>query len=282
MHHRNLNQVTKLFCLVLLGMAAGCVPSPDTRRTEAERLVSAHGWHQQTVPSGPFSLAVFLPQSIGPEKTIHVYIEGDGAAWLDSATPSANPTPRTPIGLQLALQHGVGAAAIARPCQYVRDDPACASNRWWTSHRFAPEVVAATSHAVDAVKQAYGAQRVVLVGYSGGGAVAALVAAQRRDVAGLITLAGNLDSAAWVRHHGVQPLHGSLNPADAWAALQGVPQWHLVGAEDRVVPLPIAQSYAAHFPLAHRPRISVVPGQDHGAGWVARYAPLAANEKLAR
>jgi hypothetical protein len=45
--------------------------------------------------------------------------------------------------------------------------------------------------------------------------VASLVAARRHDVVRLVTVAGNLDHLAWTTLHGVSPLTGSLNPADA-------------------------------------------------------------------
>jgi hypothetical protein len=66
-------------------------------------------------------------------------------------------------------------------------------------------VISASNQAVDALKQRYGAQEIVLVGYSGGGAVAALVAARRTDVVRLVTVAGNLDHLAWTHLHSVPP-----------------------------------------------------------------------------
>ena len=86
--------------------------------------------------------------------------------------------------------------------------------RYWTTHRFAPEVIRASDLALDRLKTLFGAQRLVLVGYSGGAAVALLVAARRHDMGQIITVAGNLDHQAWTHYHHVQALSGSLNPVD--------------------------------------------------------------------
>ena len=96
-----------------------------------------------------------------------------------------DPTPVNPLALQLALRDPSGAAVyLARPCQFVAapDKRECA-RAYWTEQRFSPAVIAASLEAISQLKQRYGAQRLVLVGYSGGGAVASLVAAQRGDVA---------------------------------------------------------------------------------------------------
>ncbi|MDE1901196.1 MAG: alpha/beta hydrolase, partial [Alphaproteobacteria bacterium] len=213
-----------LCALFLLG---GCAYSGESRSSHAYALAAQNGWTHRTIETGAFRLESFLPRHIFPADTVTIYIEGDGLAWLDPATPSFDPTPKEPVGLELALKQNTDAAYLARPCQYESArEAACSDDTWWTSRRFAPEVVEAETTAVDAIKRLYKASHVVLVGYSGGGAIAALVAARRHDVTELVTVAGNLDTETWVKLHGVLPLSGSLNPADEWAALQNIPQRH--------------------------------------------------------
>ncbi len=60
-----------------------------------------------------------------------------------------------------------------------------------------------------------------------------LLAAQRRDVDAVITVAANLDHRAWTAHHGDTPLHCSLNAADFARRLQSVPQVHYAGEKDK-------------------------------------------------
>jgi dienelactone hydrolase len=114
----------------------------------------------------------------------------------------------------------------------------------------------------------------VLIGYSGGGAVAALVAARRGDVIELVTVAGNLDHATWTAIHHVHPLDGSLNPVNAIDALQNIPQIHFVGERDKNVNTAVVNAYAERFPVNRRPRIQIVPEADHSCCWVDRWPVL--------
>jgi len=267
-----------LLLLSLLSGLAGCVNlSPDLRRDHADQLAAASGWQRVRLPAGSFVLAGYLPQTIPADnQTLTVYIEGDGLAWITASLVSLDPTPLQPIGLALALRHPQGAAAyLARPCQYVEgvETRGC-SAEYWTSKRFAPEVVAATSQAIDTLKQRFQAQQLVLVGYSGGGALAALVAAHRQDVKLLVTVAGNLDHRAWTEQHHATPLTGSLNPADAWQELLNVPQIHFVGGKDQVVGREVAAAYASRFPADRRPKIQVVPEFDHTCCWAEQWPDL--------
>lgn len=268
--------------LSLCWLSQGCthLPSPSERRGATDALVDARGWQRVTVSAGLFDIAVHVPPAPATSDVLTVYIEGDGLAWITPSRPSPDPTPVRPIGLQLALAQPDGAAAhLARPCQYTMNGPlnerarGC-DPRYWTSQRFAPEVIDAEGLALDALKARFQARRLVLVGFSGGGAVAALLAARRDDVIRLITVAGNLDHAAWTRHHGIDPLTGSLNPADERTRLDRVPQWHVVGAQDRVIPPSIAQDFAAGFPVGHQPRIMVMAGHDHLCCWADSWPSL--------
>lgn len=258
-------------------LVTGCVDfSPALRRQQATALAAQSGWEALQLPAGEFVLAAFVPRQLHPAATLTVYIEGDGLAWLSRSQVSADPTPMQPVALELAMRQPGGAAAyLARPCQYVQGPDArnCAT-AWWTDRRFAPEVVTASSLAIDQLKLRFSAQRLVLVGYSGGGAIAALVAAQRHDVALLVTVAGNLDTQAWTALNRITPLSGSLNPADAWAALSGVPQLHLVGEHDRDVAPAVARAYQARFPPDRRPALRIVAGFDHHCCWVQQWPEL--------
>lgn len=136
----------------------------------------------------------------------------------------------------------------------------------WTNARFS--LVHATQQAINALKARHGAKNITLIGYSGGGAIATLVAANRRDVLRLITIAGTLDTAAWVRQNSLTPLYGSLNPADAWKSLVAIPQTHWVGGKDIIVPQAVAFAYADRFPIGKKPEIIIKPTYDHTCCWV--------------
>jgi pimeloyl-ACP methyl ester carboxylesterase len=95
-------------------------------------------------------------------------------------------------------------------------------------------------------------------------------------VARVVTVAANLDHAAWTALHEVSPLWGSLNPADYAASLRQLPQLHLAGAEDRVVPSDVAAAYVERLTPGHRVKLVVIPDFDHECCWVEAWDRLAA------
>jgi dienelactone hydrolase len=261
--------------LCLLFSACMTLPSPIERRGVADALARSQGWRSLTIPAGAFELVAYLPTAPAPAPRLTIYVEGDGLAWITGTQVSSDPTPRDPLALRLALAQPEGAAAyLGRPCQYGDAAASRCPSRYWTSHRFAPEVIAATDRAIDVLKQRFGASRLTLVGYSGGGAVAALVAARRTDVERLVTVAGNLDPQAWTTYQRVQPLVGSLNPADAVEALRALPQWHFVGAKDDNITPALVRGFAERFPAGQRPVVRVEPGFDHHCCWAEQWPRL--------
>src|SRR5690606_13044781 len=224
-------------------------------------------WQAQALAAGRFALASYVPRTINPSERLTVYIEGDGLAWINASQVSLDPTPLNPVGLKLALRHQSGNAAyLARPCQYARAGDNCRI-AYWTSRRFSEEVIASANLAIDQLKKQFGAKEMELVGYSGGGAVAALVAARRHDVIRLVTVAGNLDHQAWTALHRISPLTQSLNPADAWRLLQTIPQKHFVGAKDDNITPAVIQAYRDRFPATAPISSEVVPAQTHECCW---------------
>lgn len=189
---------------------------------------------------------------------------------------SEDPTPIDPLGLRLAVQHPDEAAAyLARPCQFVGvdRDTQCRS-RYWTSARFSPEVIETSDQALSRIKALTGATELRLVGYSGGGAVATLLAARRSDVVQLVTVAGNLDHTAWTKRHRISPLADSLNPKDVWREVSGIRQTHLVGGRDRIISPRAAQDYAALFPAGQKPLVIVFDDYDHSCCWAEHWPDI--------
>jgi len=271
--------MSRNYLLLLLGLFAlvACInTTPWERRHHADTLAVAHSWQVMRLPTEKFVLVAYVPESISQADVLSVYIEGDGLAWLSRSQASSDPTPRNPVGLELALRHPSGEAVyLARPCQFVEEkDARNCRQLYWTGGRFASEVIESSDQAISILKQRFGAKKLVLIGYSGGGAVAALVAARRDDVVRLITVAGNLDHQAWTERQHILPLSESLNPADEWMGLTDVPQLHFVGERDGVIGREIADSYASRFPEGRRPRVVLVPDFDHVCCWAERWDKL--------
>ncbi|MBI1206701.1 MAG: alpha/beta hydrolase [Azospirillum sp.] len=267
----------RLAALLASAILAACSTGPDARREEAAQIAAAAGFTQIRIDGGPFVLTGWL-RAAAPAERLIVYIEGDGLAWLNKTRLSGDPTPRDPVALELATKDpGRAVLYLGRPCQYTDNDSArgCTA-KYWSSHRFAPEVIDATTAVIDEVKRRTGARTVVLIGYSGGADVAALVAGRRSDVAALATVAGPLDHRAWTSWHQVSPLTGSLNPADETARTAALPQVHFVGADDEVVPAAIVKSYLARAGLDAGSALVVVPGTDHHCCWPEQWPRLRA------
>jgi len=153
---------------------------------------------------------------------------------------------------------------LARPCQYLNSDEldACSVTDW-TDGRFAEKWVQRLNAAVDQAKRMSSARKIVLAGYSGGGVMAALVAARRDDVALLMTVASPLDHAAWTTHHKVTPLHASLSVVAVQQELARLPQLHVVGADDKVVPPFLMQDFLRRYPSDTPAELVTLPGIDH-------------------
>ena len=252
----------------------------DDPRSVARGIAAEHGFQARYLQAGQFTLlSFFRAGGDGGSSPLVVYIGGDGDAWKNRFVLARDPTPRDPQTLKLAVQEPApNVVFLARPCQYTT--PATARGchpRYWAHGRYAEEVIEAISLAIDRYKAMVGAGEVELVGFSGGGTVAALIAARRPDIVGLTTVASNLDHAAWTAHHDLTPLRGSLNPADFAHQLEAVPQVHLAGEDDDVVPPAIIESYIGRMADHSRTRLIVMSDFGHDCCWSRLWRQLRAH-----
>lgn len=246
---------------LLAACAGGPPPAPESLGPLARR----------SVETGLGPLTAYVGAPVKGRETAWIFLEGDGAAWPRPGQPPADPTPRESVMMPIAATTGLRPRAyLARPCQFRDPPPAACTVRLWTVDRFSPAVVQALDRGVSALRRALGARRVVLVGHSGGATLALLLARRRDDVAAMVGVAGILDHRAWTRHHGVTPLHGSLQPD--LAALRGLPQIHLAGSEDDVAPAGLMRRALDRAGSAARLR--VVRAADHNDGWTAAWSRL--------
>lgn len=236
---------------------------------------AGRGWTSFEVVAGSRILAAASKDDPSAGDLLTVVIEGDGNAHDGRGQPSADPTPKDPLGFRIAQAWPEGPIAwLARPCQYVKD-PVCTPADWTTA-RYSESAVAASNLAIDDLKRRSGATRLRLVGWSGGGTMAALVAARRSDVAALVTLAAPLDLADWAQWHGASPLAGSLDPADVTLP-PGLVQLHVLGRFDQVVPPALGEASARRLGGA----VLVWP-EKHTCCWARRTDRLLALTRPAR
>ena len=230
---RQLSSVQLLFVGVFVMQLIACA-TPTSKLID---IADKQGLERADVKANGFEhLVLQKTASVARSSTLHVYLEGDGTPWKYRVLRMRDPTPRYPLMLELMAADESPAVYLGRPCYNGSfDDPGC-SDDLWTSARYSDQVVSSMAAAVKKLQQSTGATNVRLFGHSGGGALALLMAERIPDVTHIVTLAGNLDTEAWVAHHGYTPLYGSLNPANRDRLRESVVQWHLIGRNDTVIP----------------------------------------------
>ena len=276
-------------CLATMSALTGCSgpgsmrSDPRARVEYAESLAAAGGFEKIPAPAEPARdrpVAVWVrPGSV--DRCVRVYIEGDGLAWQSRHRVSTDPTPIDPIGLRLALADRSRATVfyLARPCQYEGANTSACHPIDWTDGRFGDRALESMDARLREVIAREPATDLTLIGFSGGGVIAALLSARRNDVDRLVTIAAPLDLEYWAQTQGFPPLQSSRSPIDSIPALRSVPQDHFAGTRDRrVSDSTVARFHAALGPEAPS-RFHRIEGVRH-ADWPERWEGLLAGLAL--
>ncbi len=252
-----------LLCCVSFVLAS-CQTYVAGRHRSAERVAEKYHMSKRLVKGGKFWLLTY--QKIqNPGAPYAIYIEGDGLAFRTKYEISDDPTPLRPMLLTLAgMDTRTNVVYIARPCQYVMEiDSAVCKESYWSDKRMSDEVVSAMN---DAIVNITHKAPVDLVGFSGGGGIALLVAAKNPQIKSVLTIAGNLDHVAFNQYHHARPMLGSLNPIDYATKIRNIPQLHFSGGKDKVIPAFIGDKFvkASNSKCVHH---EVIPDVEHQYGW---------------
>jgi hypothetical protein len=257
---------------MLLALLSGCA-GVDPRR-HADQIAADAGLSRSEVQTDLFRLVAYL-RMLDPERPVHLYIEGDGLAWLSRSRLSADPTPQRAQGLELAAaDRSANVVYLARPGQFIDHTRDSCSSAYWSDRRFADEVIRSMNQALDALVPQASTRGIHLIGYSGGAAAAVLIADRRHDIASLRTIAGNLAVEAVNDHHRVSPMPESLDPISVASHLADLPQIHFIGAGDTVIPPFVAAAFVKQAGRDDCIRIVEMAGATHGDGWTANWAGL--------
>jgi hypothetical protein len=259
--YRACRVMARAFKLVVIATVGGCV-SPEQA---AQQIARDNGLQPVLLQGTNFRHHAFAAVR-GSSDQLVVFIDGDGLPWVGGGRRIAtDPSPRRPLALRLAAATAVSVLYLARPCYLEKlRSPQCPA-ALWTSQRYSAAVVASMTAAANVFAAEHHFDHVLLVGYSGGGTLAALMARDLPGVVGLVTIAGNLDPDTWAQLHGYLPLQGSLNPALLPPLPKSLPQWYLVGQRDTNVP---AGATARYFERVSPERIWSYPRFDHVCCWV--------------
>jgi Dienelactone hydrolase family len=252
----------RIFAAGLMSLALSACMSP----LRHARQIAHEGHLQETLLEGNgFRHRAFARVTPGGSG-LTVFIEGDGSPWVSPGRqPASDPTPRVPLTLELAAETPGNVLYLGRPCYFgLEHDPQC-SEREWTSERYSARIVDSLEAALRSFAREHATQRVLLVGYSGGGTLAVLLASRLIANVAVVVIAGNLDPDEWTRLHGYQPLAGSLNPAHQLPLPLTLPAWYLVGDRDLNVP---AAATGAYFGRVPQTQVLHYSNSDHVCCWV--------------
>jgi hypothetical protein len=250
------------------GAISGCSSHPSERTTQ---LASTAGAIREIVPGAGFEHVVFSRYVDARSSALHIYFDSDGTPLIHARQVSRDPTPREPLALQLMLVDPLPSAYIGRPCyEGLAAAPGC-TPLLWTLQRYSETVVASMTAAVEALLARSPAAEVTMIGYSGGGVLALLVAQRLTRVVTVVTIAANLDIDAWTTLHGYSALAGSINPAAQTQWRVALRQIHFAGGRDQNVPAAMTRGFAGGVPNA---QVRIIETYDHRCCWLEQWPTL--------
>jgi hypothetical protein len=224
-------------CLILcIAAIAGCAFSVDKFSSEAQ-------FDRAIIPGIAYRHVLYSRQGADESQRLHVYIEGDGTPWKDGIEPSSDPTPSNPLALRLMALDPADVAFIGRPCYFGLINDAGCVHETWTSGRYSESVVASMAAAIRHVMSDNAHDEAIIIGYSGGGTLARLVASLVPGVTGVLTVNANLDIDAWTELNAYLSLRDSINPAKAHPLPAAILHVQAIGDKDVVVRPEITEQY---------------------------------------
>lgn len=255
-------------------LVVGALLSACAAQRKVDDLALSYGFERTIIHSGQFNHLVYSANTANPDDSVlHVYLEGDGSPWIRPSIFALDPTGSEPLALQLMALDTQPSVYIGRPCYHgFYQDKNC-TPLLWTHARYAQPVVDSMAVVLQKILEQRRASDVYLIGYSGGGVLAMLLAEKLTRVRKVITIAANLDIAAWTQQHDFSPLRTSLNPATRLARYRRLPQHHLAGRQDENVNVAMIERFA-HLQDSAQVKLSIFDEFDHKCCWVREWPRL--------
>lgn len=229
-----------LLLTVILSSLWGCQGIPAS----IESLTNHLGLQSTPIQSQGFTLETAINRSAWtPDRVLHVYLEGDGLPWVHRNVKARDPTPMDALMLRLMAIDTKPSLYLGRPCYFGHAEDAGCNESLWTEARYSQSVVDAMAQGLNDIVNKLKVKRLILIGHSGGAALALLIANRIQKVTKVITLAGNLDPESWAQWHGFSALVGSLNPSKE-PKTHDYDEVHLLAQDDENIPLQSAKEIA--------------------------------------
>ena len=241
--------------LLILCSCAGSLGKlePTDRLAQANAQARSGGFSHVFWPSKPHPLWSYTRLKGKGSDPVYVYIEGDGVLQIKKygqtfLTDDPSPSPQLP--LMLASWHANvepedNIVYMARPCQFTVTTGLDRCQKMdWLKGRYSPKSLESFNSALDALRLRLPPHATFhLIGYSGGGTLAMMLANERTDIARVTTLAANLDHEAFFK------IHEETYPPPPFSVISHpekismIPQLHIIGTQDQIVPESITQAY---------------------------------------
>jgi len=235
-----------------------------------ELYAKANGFSKHEIKGTDFTHVVYLNSQRG-QSHWHVYIEGDGRPWSGRYVISPDPTTTKPLMLRLMTKDASPSIYLGRPCYHGMAGEAECNPWFWTHGRYSEIVIRSMAAVLKKIIQSQKIEELTLIGHSGGGTLAMLLAEHIQQSRIIVSIAGNLDINKWTMRHGYSHLTGSLNPVDRRTLSQSIKQFHFTGMQDTNVSPEAVQRLKINYPDLNHVQVETA-GHDHG--WDNYYCNL--------
>lgn len=207
-----------------------------------------------------------------------LFIEGDGAAWIDRGLmPPDNPTPKNSLSLRLALESrnrsDLTLIYVGRPCQFKSaEELAQCSTEQWSTERYSDTQVAIIQSALslaltNATATVGEISSLQIIGHSGGGVIGVKIAADRmrknQQFNKLYALASPIDPITWRKNHRLHELSIGAYYQDLRLVNENNRIRIYVGVHDRIV----REDDISTDLVSLRKKSILVPATGHISGW---------------
>lgn len=237
--------------------------------------------HPSAQPIIPASL--FKTSITQKTDTLWVFIEGDGTPWHLGRWPAKKPYVQTPVAHPLWLYTQAPALYLKRPCYFnTPKNPMSAPKKlpkgctpnWWTSDIYSSLVVSQLNNELHKQLTKLRYKNYLLIGHSGGGTLAMLMAKQARHKPRLIvTLAGNLNPAQFNKRHNL-PTNTNTNTNMLIMPPVKIRQWHYAGEKDTLIPFELINNTCQKNTQS---RCYKLNNTTHTEGWSSHWPTIEQN-----